>query len=80
MAPLPPAFPCCWRCCVMSGSVPAGRPASGNSVTKASFAYLRLSDLTLGMGKQRSSDFFVDSEQGPKAAGSPIQLTFLGCR
>lgn len=49
-------------------------------VTRASFAYLRLLSLTLALGKQCLPDAFIDNEEGPMAARSPIQLKFLGCR
>lgn len=48
--------------------------------SKADMAYLRLVSLPLALGKQHLPGFFTESEQGPKAAGSLIQLKFLGCR
>lgn len=38
-----------------------------------------LVSLTLALGKQHLPDFFIDSEQGLKAAGFLIQLKFQGC-
>lgn len=82
--PLPSPFTHCWKCRVVFWEHPSYSIGQGEftqvRASKAALAYLRPVSLTLALGKQQLPGFFTESEQGPKAAGSLLQLKFLGCR